>query len=243
MNRQLSALSGFLTTPGGIAVLAVVAAVLLLFIIELNYRLFMKNILDFLVSLVCVIVLSPVFIITAGVVKYRQREAGGKVFEQTACIGKGGRIIYVRAFSDLHCILKNLPRLLDVLNGKLSIVGPKLMDVGDAALIDDESMERFSARPGLISSVVLQGCKTYGEMFEKDVVYVKKRELFKDIGIFFRYVYGKIRGEDNSYLGETAEKSYAEVLLESGVITAADVETARMYANEAEHRSNPFSGR
>ena len=59
-------LDDFLKTPAGHAVFGVVIAVAAIVIIELNYRLFFKYVLDFVFALIAVIVTSPVLIVGAG---------------------------------------------------------------------------------------------------------------------------------------------------------------------------------
>lgn len=233
MNKLLSALPDFFYTSAGIAVLAVVACVLAVLIIDLNYRLFMKYVLDFIFSLIALIVLSPVFAVTAIIVKYRLRGEGGSVIERSACIGVKGKIIYVHSFAVLECGLKNLPRLLDVFSGRLSIVGPRILAASDSALIEDEYMDRFSVRPGIIVPLSKDGYETYEEMFLSDLRYIKKRELFKDICTVLYTALLTIRGEYKNHIGEACFKSYSQVLLERGSITPDDASKAAAYADEA----------
>ena len=67
----------FLKSAAGHAVVGVLIAALAVLIIDLNYRLFFKYVLDFIFALLFVTVLSPVFIGCAAVSKYREgREIG-----------------------------------------------------------------------------------------------------------------------------------------------------------------------
>lgn len=223
----LSALPEFFSTAGGIALLAVIAVVLIIAVLELNYRFFAKYILDFLFAFLGVIVLSPVLIPLSVTAKVRS----GSVFSQSLCVGRKGRVIEVRTFSGIKSGAARLALIFDVLACKLSIVGPKLMAAGDAALIDDEYMDRFNVRPGIISPLVRKGYAeiTYEEMFAIDNRDISRRGMFSDGLTAFAALIKLIRGDGKEYLGETA-KDYSEVLLERGTITKEEAETAKEYA-------------
>lgn len=225
-------MADFLKTPAGHAVFGIVIALVAIVIIELNYRLFFKYVLDFIFSLLAVIITSPVLL--AGAVISSKR--AGRVFDKTPYLGSKGKIVYFLSFAGIDKGIKNLPRLLNVLSGKLSIVGISLLKISDGALLDDKAMERFSTRPGIVNHLALHGDEslTYEEAFALDRRYVKKRELFTDIFIVLKSIVLAIRGEGKSYLGETYKRSYGEVLLERGTITPEDLERAESYASEAE---------
>lgn len=221
----------FFSTPAGIAVFASVIAVVAIVIIELNYRFFFKYTLDFLFSFLLTLICSPVFIILAVISKCR----AGKVTEKTPCLGAKGKIIYVRTYAGIKGGAGKFVRIIDVLCGKLSFVGVKLMPLSDGALMDDEMLDRFSSRPGLITHLALYGDEslTYEEMFALDYRYYKKRQLFRDILIVLKCAVYAIRGERGSYFGEAKDKSYGEVLLERGAVTAEDLKMAEENADAA----------
>lgn len=212
---------------------AAVAVVLLVLILDLNYRIFTKYLLDFLAALITTLVLSPVFAVCAVVSKLRSEN--GCVFEKTAAVGVRGKVIAVTSFAGIGGCLKNLPRILDVLCGKLSIVGPSVTVASDAALIDDEASERFSVRAGVVSPLALNGNSelTYEDVFAADLKYIKKREMFKDFAILICAAVKGIRGDGRKYLGEASDKTYAQVLLQRGAITEEQAATAKSYAEEA----------
>ena len=224
-------LDDFLKTPAGHAVFGVVIAVAAIVIIELNYRLFFKYVLDFVFALIAVIVTSPVLIVGAAISKKR----AGFVFEETPYLGAKGKIIYLKAFAGVSRGIKNLPKLLDILGGRLSFVGVAPLLLSDGALLEDSQMDRFATRAGLINHLVLRGHEgmTCEEAFALDARYCKKRELFTDIFIVIKRLIASIRGDGKSYLGETAELSYGETLLKRGTITETDLANAKRNAEEA----------
>ncbi len=221
----------FLKTPTGQAVFGVAVALIALIIIELNYRFFFKYLLDFVFGLVFSLLCAPV-LIAGAVISYKR---AGHVFEKTPYLGAKGKIIYLRSFAGINKGIKNLPRLLDVLAGKLSFVGISLMCLSDGALMDDKAMERFGTRPGIVNHLVLRGDDklTFEEAFALDRRYVRRRELFTDMFIVLKKIVYAIRGEGSLYLGETSEKSYGETLLTRGEITGRDLEKAEEHAAEA----------
>lgn len=226
----------FLNTPAGIAIVAVVAAAVVIFIIDINYRYFTKHVLDFLFALIGTVILSPVLIACAIISKNRVET----VFETQVYMGAKGKIIRIRSFAGVNGKIKNIAKLLDVLCGKMSFVGTKLMPVTDAALLEDDAMSRFDARPGLFCHLVLRGDETltYEDMFELDSYYARHRELFKDFYIMIKSVVLAIRGEGKSYMGETRDKTYAEVLIERGTITEADLKKAEELAEQTVSESD-----
>lgn len=224
-------LDEFLKTPAGHAVFGVVIAVAAIVIIELNYRLFFKYVLDFIFALIATVICSPVFL--AGAIISKKR--AGYVFEETPYLGAKGKIIYLKSFAGIQRCIKNLPRLLDIICGRLSFVGVAPLKLSDGALLDDSHMDRFGTHAGLVNHLVLRGYEglTYEEAFELDARYCKKRELFTDIFIILKRLILAIRGDGKSYLGETADTSYGEVLLKRGTITQTDLINAEKNAEEA----------
>lgn len=238
-------LDEFLKSPAGHAVFGIVIAVAAIVIIELNYRLFFKYVLDFIFALIFTVICSPVFLVGAVI----SRKKAGYVFDETPYLGAKGKIIYVKSFAGIKRGIKNLPYLLSVLSCKMSFVGISLLSLPDGALLEDEAMERFGARPGIVNHLVLRGREdlTYEEVFALDGAYVKRRELFTDIFRVIKYLVLLIRGEGKAYLGEAKDKSYGEVLLARGSITESDLrraeDNAREALSEAEKLENLKAGR
>ncbi|MDE7082410.1 MAG: sugar transferase [Clostridia bacterium] len=237
-------LEEFLKTPAGHAVFGIVIAVAAIVIIELNYRLFFKYVLDFVFALIATVICSPVLLVGA-IISHKR---AGYALEETPYLGAKGKIIYIKSFAGINKGIKNLPRLLDILGGKLSFVGVSLLSLSDGALLDDAQLERFMTRPAIVNHLVLHGDEntTYEEAFALDARYCKKRELFTDIFIIVKRIVLAIRGDGKSFLGETAGQSYGEVLLKRGTITENDLTNARKNAEEAlkkEEQRSEFKNR
>lgn len=222
----------FLKTPAGIAVFCVFVVAVVIIVIEVNYKYFTKRWLDFLFALIGVVLCSPVLIPCA--ILSKRRSEGGKVLESKAYLGGKGQIVKLHAFAGVQGKVRYVARILDVLAGRMSFVGVKALPVEDGALMDDGAMERFTARPGLLTHLSLRADSelTFEEMFERDVHYAKRRELFYDFWIVVMHVVLLLRGE-HAGTGETAQESYTQALLARGEITAEEAESARAYAAEA----------
>ena len=221
----------FFLTPAGLALSGIIIAVVSLLIIEINYRFFTKTVLDFIFAFSVFVVCLPVMAVLSPVFKRKY----GKVIEREPYLGLNGKIIYLHSFACKCKAVRNLPRITDILCGRLSFVGVKPLEVADGAVIDDENLGRFSARPGLICHLALSGNSllTYGEMFALDERYARRRGLFKDILIVIKYFVCLLRGEGKSYMGEAANQSYVQSLVSDGKLTSADAEKAFAYAEEA----------
>lgn len=221
----------FFQSTAGRAVLGVLVTVFVILIVDLNYKFFMKAVLDFLFAVIAIIICSPVLLICAVISK----KNAGVALESTPYLGAKGKIVYLHSFAGIQKGVKNLSRLFDVLCGRMSFVGVKPMELADGALMDDGQMERFNARPGLVCHLVLSGNEelTYEEMFKLDKRYAKKRELFTDIFIVLKNFAYSMRGESNSYFGESRDKSYARTLVERGTITERDYGRATEIAKDA----------
>ncbi len=86
--------------------------------------------------------------------------------------------------------LDELPELVNILIGDLSIVGPRPLLVQYLDRYSDEQRRRHEVRPGLTGYAQAYGrnALTWEEKFEKDVYYVDHLSLWWDIKILFKTV-------------------------------------------------------
>lgn len=189
-----------------------------------------KRIMDFLVSALSIIILSPVLIVLAilvriklgGPVIFRQERPGlnGKIFKlykfrtMTDAKDESGNLLddeyrltgfgkKLRATS-----LDELPELYNILKGDMSIVGPRPLLVKYLPLYSDEQRRRHDVRPGLTGLAQVSGRNaiTWTEKFSKDIEYVDNISLGLDISIFFRTIYCVLKKEGiNSESAATME--------------------------------------
>lgn len=169
------------------------------------YRL-IKRLFDLLVSLIGLIVLSPLLLLLALLVRvnlgspvlFCQPRPGykGKIFNlykfrsmkdgtgsDEERLTKFGRIL--RASS-----LDELPELLNVLKGEMSLVGPRPLLVQYLERYNAEQARRHDVRPGITGWAQVHGRNaiSWEEKFRLDVWYVDHQSLWLDLKILFMTV-------------------------------------------------------
>ena len=89
-----------------------------------------------------------------------------------------------------RCSLDELPQLFNVLQGHMSIVGPRPLPVDEANQIDGESRRRFSVLPGLTGLWQVSGRNnvSYETWMKYDLQYVDKWSLWLDAVLLLRTV-------------------------------------------------------
>ena len=171
------------------------------------YKLFFKRFFDFILSLGAIIVISPIILITAVLVRiklgspilFKQERPGkdGKIFKmykfRTMTDEKdenGNLLPDVKRLTRFGKFLRNssldeLPELLNILKGDMSIVGPRPLLVKYLPLYNDFQRHRHDVRPGLTGLAQVNGrnATTWEKRFEYDVEYVKNISFLIDIKI------------------------------------------------------------
>jgi len=166
-----------------------------------------KRCLDISVSLIVLLVLSPIIIITGAMVKsklgspvlFTQNRPGlnGQIFKmmkfRTMLDGtdKNGDLLpdnlrmtkfgsFLRSAS-----LDELPGLFNVLNGDMSLVGPRPLLVEYLPLYNKEQATRHTVRPGITGWAQVNGRNaiSWEQKFEYDVWYVNNQSLWLDFKI------------------------------------------------------------
>ncbi|MFE0441025.1 sugar transferase [Aerococcus sp. NPDC058936] len=196
------------------------------------YTRYIKRFLDILISLVAIIVLSPVLIIVAILVRiklgspilFRQQRPGmnEKVFDMmkfrsmTDETDAEGNLLpddvrlttfgkKLRATS-----LDELPELFNILKGDMSLIGPRPLLVKYLPLYNDEQSKRHLVRPGLTGFAQVNGrnAQTWKQRFAYDVEYVEKVSFVFDIAVLFRTVITVLRREGVSEEGMATKESF-----------------------------------
>ena len=171
------------------------------------YRNFFKRFFDFILSLLGLIILSPVFVILTVLGFFIMK--GNPFFTQERP-GKDERIfklIKFRSMSELKdengnylpdekrltkygmflrkTSLDELPELINILKGDMSIVGPRPLLVSYLELYTEQEKHRHDVRPGLTGLAQIHGRNflTWEEVFAYDLEYIKNITLKKDIEI------------------------------------------------------------
>ena len=177
------------------------------------YKHFFKRVYDFLISLIALLVLSPILIVIiiwlhfankgAGVfftqdrpgknnkifkvIKFKsmtdEKDVNGNLLPNELRVTKIGRIL--RATS-----LDELPQLINVFKGDMALIGPRPLMPRYLKLYSQEQMRRHEVRPGITGWAQVNGRNsiTWTEKFKLDVWYVDHCSLWLDIKIFFKTI-------------------------------------------------------
>ena len=171
------------------------------------YRLYFKRPMDFILSLLAIIILSPVFILTGILVrtklgspilfkqnrpgldekiftmyKFRtmtdQKDETGELLPDHIRLTKFGKML--RATS-----LDELPELFNILKGDMSIIGPRPLLVQYLPLYNDHQQRRHEVRPGLSGYAQVNGRNSisWEDKFDLDVQYVDNVTFINDVKI------------------------------------------------------------
>ena len=160
------------------------------------YRRFVKRGLDFILSLAGIIVLSPVFLILAVLVRcklgspvlFKQERPGKdeKIFTLWKLLPDSQRLPHfgklLRATS-----LDELPELLNILKGDMSIIGPRPLLVSYLPYYTEEERMRHQVKPGLTGLAQVSGRNfiDWDRRMEKDVEYVKNLSFAMDVKVLW----------------------------------------------------------
>lgn len=106
------------------------------------------------------------------------RDAQGKLLSDEVRLTRFGR--FLRKFS-----LDELPQLLNVVKGELSLVGPRPLLMEYVALYTEEQARRHEVRPGVTGWAQIHGRNmlSWEEKFQLDVWYVEHRSFWLDLKI------------------------------------------------------------
>ena len=154
------------------------------------YRNCMKRCLDFLLSLCGLILLSPVLLILAVLVRVKlgspvlfKQDEKGNLLPDAVRLTKFGK--FLRGTS-----LDELPELLNILKGDMSIVGPRPLLVSYLPYYSERERLRHSVRPGLTGLAQVSGRNyiDWDRRLAKDVEYVENLSFRMDMKVLWMTV-------------------------------------------------------
>ena len=212
------------------------------------YELFFKRFFDFTLSLLAIIVLSPVFLIVWVCSKI---SIGGKAVFAQYRPGKDGKIFKLYKFRSMtnktdengnllpdaqritkfgkiirKLSLDELPQLFNILKGDMSIVGPRPRLVKDMIFYSEDVLKAYRVKPGLTGPAQVYDRNSelsWESVFERDKEYAERVTFFKDLKLFFGTFIAIFKGGSasgaNDGKGKKREYYYADELLKSGKIS------------------------
>mgnify|MGYP002400501932 CR=1 FL=1 len=191
------------------------------------YKKYFKRMLDVLGSLAVLILLSPLLVLTAVIIKldspgpvlFRQKRLGqgGKEFEiykfRSMCVdaehtGSGQysfqgdpRVTRVGRFLRASSI-DELPQLFNILKGEMSVIGfrpPLTYHPWPINEYTEEQRKMFSLRPGVTGWAQVHGRKDiqWTKRIEMGVWYAENLSFALDLKIFFMTIYRVLANQDN----------------------------------------------
>ncbi|MFP0980173.1 sugar transferase [Acinetobacter baumannii] len=179
----------------------------------------MKRLIDIVISLIALIILSPIFILIAYKVS---KNLGSPIFFLQERPGKNGKIFKMIKFRSMKdgvdkdgnilpdeeritpfgqklrsTTLDEMPQLINVLKGDMSIVGPRPQLTDFMQHYTPRQMRRHEVRPGMTGLAQVSGRNnlSWEEKFELDVEYVENHNIWLDFKIMVKTVLVMLKKE------------------------------------------------
>ncbi|WP_196889214.1 sugar transferase [Aureivirga sp. CE67] len=184
------------------------------------YTKLFKNLIDYSVALISLIILFPIFItitILLAIVN------NGKPFFYQSRPGKGERIFRIIKFKTMNdkkdqfgnllpnheritkvgsfirkSSLDEIPQLINILKGDMSLIGPRPLLPKYLSLYNENQKRRHNVKPGITGLAQVNGRNTitWTQKFEFDVYYVDNASLILDLKIIFKTFLKVIKRSD-----------------------------------------------
>ena len=197
------------------------------------YKHFFKRFFDFWISLIVLIIISPILLVVtiwlhfankgAGafffqerpgkdakifkVIKYKtmtdERDAEGNLLPDEDRLTKVGK--FVRSTS-----IDELPQLINVIKGDMSLIGPRPLLIEYLALYSPEQARRHEVKPGITGWAQVNGRNaiSWQKKFEYDVWYVDHVSFILDLKILFLTIKNVIKREGISKDGFATTEAF-----------------------------------
>lgn len=184
------------------------------------YKKYIKRFLDIIISLFGLIILSPIILVVAILVRIKlgspiifkqdrpgkdekifklykfrsmsdKKDENGKLLPDSKRLTKFGKIL--RATS-----LDEIPELVNILKGEMSLIGPRPLAVMYLPYYNEKEKHRHDVRPGLTGLAQINGRNVinWEERFAYDIEYVNNITFVNDLKILFKTFYKVIKKED-----------------------------------------------
>lgn len=190
------------------------------------YRHCLKRIFDFWIALVVLVSISPLLLVVTIWLVYSNKGAGAFFLQER--VGKDSRIFKIYKYKTMtdacdsngqllpdedritkvgkfvrSTSLDELPQLINVLKGDMSLIGPRPLLVQYLPLYSVEQMRRHEVRPGISGWAQCHGRNniSWTEKFQLDVWYVDHLSFATDVKIICMTIMKVLRREDISEKG------------------------------------------
>lgn len=210
------------------------------------YQYFFKRFFDVVLSGLALISLSPVLLYIAFLVKIR---LGSPVLFTQVRPGKGNKLFKMYKFRSMtdekdedgnllsddvrltsfgkklrETSLDELPELINIFKGDMSIVGPRPQLVRDMVFFSQEEMLRQSVSPGLTGLAQVNGRNniSWKKKFYYDLQYVNKVSFFTDMKIIYDTVFLVANKENVNTDGMETAEDYGIWLVKQGQLSVEE---------------------
>lgn len=185
------------------------------------YKNCFKRLIDFTLALFGLICVSPILLVVTVLLHFANKGAGAFFFQERPGLnGKIFKIVKFKTMTDERdangellpdaqrftkigryvrsTSIDELPQLVNVLKGEMSLIGPRPLLVQYLPLYSKEQFRRHEVRPGITGWAQVNGrnhCKL-SKKFEYDVWYVDHCTFMTDLKIIYMTIANVFRGKD-----------------------------------------------
>lgn len=220
------------------------------------YKCYLKRLFDLIASICAILMLSPILLYTAYLVKTR---LGSPVLFTQIRPGKDCKLFKMYKFRSMtdekdangnllpdemrltefgkklrSSSLDELPELINIFKGDMSVVGPRPQLVRDMVFFSDKDINRQSAYPGLTGLAQICGRNniSWEEKFQFDLQYIENISFLQDMRIIYRTVFKVANQDDINTDGMETSEDYGDYLLRIGKITKAEYDEKQSLAKD-----------
>ena len=218
------------------------------------YQRYFKRIFDVLSSATVLLLFSPLLIVLAWLVRSK---LGSPVIFTQIRPGKNGELFRLYKFRSMTderdkdgkllpdaermtdfgrklraTSLDELPELINILKGDMSVVGPRPQLVRDMVFFTPEEMKRQSVLPGLTGLAQISGRNNidWKERFRYDLQYIQQITFAEDMRIIYRTIFKVGAQEDVVTEGMETSEDYGDWLVANNMLSDSVYEIKQLEA-------------
>lgn len=185
------------------------------------YKHFFKRVLDFCISLIALICISPILLVVTVWLHFANKGAGAFFFQKR--VGKNGKFFKIYKYKSMtderdadgkllpdaqrltkvgrfvrSTSIDELPQLFNVLKGEMALIGPRPLPLTYYPYYNEVEQHRHDVRPGITGWAQVNGRKnvTWPQKLAYDVEYVEKLSFMMDMKIFWLTIYKVLKRSD-----------------------------------------------
>lgn len=197
------------------------------------YKFFFKRMLDFCISLIALVCISPILLVITIWLHFANKGAGAFFLQERP--GKNGKIFKVIKFKTMtderdvegnllpdelrltkvgkfvrSTSIDELPQLINVLKGDMALIGPRPLLVQYLPLYSKEQARRHEVRPGISGWAQCHGRNaiSWTEKFKLDVWYVDHVSLMTDLQVIWITIMKVLKRADINEVGHATMEAF-----------------------------------